>query len=69
MRDLSRDGLSLFSAISLPVNQRVRVVSIAFDVVADIVSCRRSEKQYILHATLITAIFTTPAGGFVSTRA
>jgi hypothetical protein len=69
MRDLSLDGISVFSGAELPVHRTIRVVGAAFDVVADIVSCRRVGKVFTLHAQLVTAYFTAPAGGFVSTSA
>ncbi len=69
MRDLSLDGISVYCGVALPVHRTVRVVGEAFDVVADIVSCRRVGKVYTLHGRLITALFGSPAGGFVSTTA
>jgi hypothetical protein len=33
------------------------------------VSCRRVGKVFTLHARLITALFSVPTGGFVSTSA
>ena len=69
MRDLSLDGISVYSGIALPLHRTIRVVGAAFDVVADIVSCRRVGKVFTLHAQLTTALFTNATGGFVSTSA
>jgi DnaJ domain len=69
MRDLSLDGISVFSGAALPVDRRIRVVGAAFDVVADIVSCRRVNSIFTLHGRLVTAHFAMRAGGFVSTVA
>lgn len=69
MRDLSLEGISVYCGAALPVHRTVRVVGDAFDVVADIVSCRRVGKVFTLHGRLVTALFTEPTGGFVSTRA
>ena len=69
MRDLSLDGISVFSGAALPTDRRVRVTGAAFDVVADIVSCRRVNNIYTLHGRLVTAHFAMRAGGFVSTVA
>jgi hypothetical protein len=69
MRDLSLDGISVYCGAALPVHRTVRVVGNVFDVVADIVSCRRVGKVFTLHGRLITALFTAPAGAFVSTSA
>jgi hypothetical protein len=69
MRDLSIDGLSVYCGAALPVGRTIRVISDAFDVVADIVTCRQVDKVFTLHARLVTAIFATDTGGFVSTTA
>lgn len=69
MRDLSLDGLSVYSGAALPLHRRVRIVGSAFDVVADIVQCRRMNNVFTLHGRVMTALFATPAGGFVSTTA
>jgi hypothetical protein len=69
MRDLSLDGISVYVGAPLPVHRRVRIVGAPFDVVADIVSCRRVGNVYTLHAQLVTAIFAHDTGGFVSTVA
>jgi len=68
MRDLSLDGISLYTGNPLPNGTTVRIVADVADVVADVVSCRRVDKVFTLHAQLVTAIFTT-TGGFVSTMA
>ncbi len=69
MRDLSLDGISVYSGAAVALHQRVRLVGAAFDVVAEIVSCRRVNDVYTLHGQLITAQFAARAGGFVSTTA
>jgi len=69
MRDLSLDGISVYSGVQLPVGRTIRVVGASLDVVADIVSSRRVAKVYTLHARLVTALFAAPVGGFVSTSA
>lgn len=69
MRDLSLDGISVYSGVELPVRRTVRVAGDEFDVVAEIVTCRRVGKVFTLHARLITALFTVATGSFVSTSA
>lgn len=69
MRDLSLDGISVFCGSAIPVNRRIRVTGATFDVVAEVVSCRRANNVYTLHARLVTAHFARHAGGFVSTVA
>lgn len=69
MRDLSLDGISVYSGVAMPVHRTIRVVGAQFDVVADIVKCRQVGKVFTLHGRLLTALFTSPAGGFVSTSA
>ena len=69
MRDLSLDGISVYSGIAMPVHRAIRVVGSQFDVVADIVKCRQVGKVFTLHGRLVTALFSSPAGGFVSTSA
>ena len=69
MRDLSLDGISIYSGNPLVVGTTLRIVAEAADVVADLVSCRRVAKVFTLHARLVTAIFASSTGGFVSTRA
>ena len=69
MRDLSLDGISVYCGCALPVHRTIRVVGAQFDVVAEIVKCRQVGKVFTLHGRLVTALFTSPAGGFVSTSA
>ncbi len=69
MRDLSLDGISIYSGNPLAVGTTVRIVADAADVVADLVSCRRFAKVFTLHARLVAAIFAAETGGFVSTMA
>ena len=69
MRDLSLDGLSVYSGAALPLHRRVRVVGSAFDVVADVVQCRRMGNVFTLHGRVLTALFSAQPGGFVSTTA
>jgi hypothetical protein len=69
LRDLSLAGISLYCGLELPLHQRVRVVGQVLDVVADIVSCRRSGSVFIMHARLVTAQFRDRTGVFVSTSA
>jgi hypothetical protein len=69
MRDLSLDGISVYSGAEVPVDRAVRVVGASFDVVAHVVTTRRVGKVFTLHAKLITALFSVDAGGFVSTTA
>lgn len=69
MRDISLDGLSVYSGAEIAVKRTIRVAGASFDVVAEIVSCRRVGKVFTLHGRLITAYFSTPSGSFVSTSA
>lgn len=69
MRDISLDGLSVYSGAEIAPKRTIRVAGASFDVVAEIVSCRRVGKVFTLHGRLITAYFSTPSGSFVSTSA
>lgn len=69
MRDLSLDGISIYSGNPLPAGTTLRIVAEAADVVANLVSCRRVDKVFTIHARLVTAIYATETGGFVSTIA
>jgi hypothetical protein len=66
MRDLSLDGISVYSGLELPLHQVVRIVGQTFDVVATAVGCRRLDAVFTVHAHLLTALFTGSTGGFVS---
>ena len=69
MRDLSLDGISVYSGLELPLHRLVRIVGHSFDVVATVVGCRRLDAVFTVHAQLVTALFAEPTGGFVSTTA
>ncbi len=69
MRDLSLDGISVYSGLELPTHRVVRIVGQGFDVVATVVGCRRLDAVFTVHASLRTALFAAPTGGFVSTSA
>jgi hypothetical protein len=69
MRDLSLDGISVYSGLELPPNRVVRIVGQSFDVVAVVVGCRRLDAVFTVHAQLVTALFAEATGGFVSATA
>jgi hypothetical protein len=69
LRDLSLDGISLYSGVELPRQRVVRVISASFDVVAIVVACRRVDRVFTVHAQLLTALFAKSTGGVVSTMA
>lgn len=69
LRDLSLDGISLFSGIELPLGLRVRVVGASLDVVAEVLSCRKAGNVFTVHAHLLTAQFAARAGVVVSATA
>jgi hypothetical protein len=69
LRDLSLDGISLYSGAPLPAGTTVRVTNEAIDVVARVVSCRRMSAVHILHAHLVSAHFTRAKGSFVVAEA
>jgi hypothetical protein len=69
MRDLSLDGISVYSGLELPPHGIVRIVGQSFDVVAVVVGCRRLDAVFTVHAQLVTALFAGPTGGFVSATA
>lgn len=68
LRDLSLDGISLFSGLELPLGARIHVVGTVLDVVAEVVSCRRAGTIFTVHAHLLTAQF-AQSGAFVSESA
>lgn len=67
MRDMSLDGISFYCGAAVSLGHTVRVIGENFDVVADVVSCRRVSNVFTVHAKLATALF--HSGGFVSARA
>ena len=69
LRDLSLDGISMYSGLELPRQHVVRVISASFDVVAIVVACRRVDRVFTVHAQLLTALFAKSTGGVVSTMA
>lgn len=69
MRDLSLDGISVYSGLELPVHRIVRIVGHSFDVVATVVGCRRLDAVFTVHASLMSALFARSTGGFVSATA
>ncbi len=69
MRDLSLDGISVYSGLELPLQRMVRIVGQSFDVVATVVGCRRLDAVFTVHASLSTALFAETTGGFVSAMA
>ncbi len=69
MRDLSLDGISVYSGLELPTRRIVRIVGQSFDVVATVVGCRRLDAVFTVHAQLVTAMFAETTGGFVSATA
>ncbi len=68
MRDLSLDGISVYSGALIPIGTTVRVEGAAFDVVAEIVSTRKMANVFTLHAKLVTAQFVAQ-GGFIQRSA
>ena len=66
LRDLSLDGISMYSGLALPRQHVVRVISTSFDVVAIVVACRRVDRVFTVHAQLLTALFAKSTGGLVS---
>jgi len=68
LRDLSLDGIGVYSGLELPLQRVVRVVGTSFDVVAIVVACRRLDRVFTVHAQLLTALFTKPTGGFLSAK-
>ena len=69
MRDLSLDGIGVYSGLELPLQRTVRIVGQSFDVVATVVGCRRLDAVFTVHASLATALFAESTGGFVSATA
>jgi hypothetical protein len=69
LRDLSLDGIGVYSGLELPLHGIVRIVGQSFDVVAMVVGCRRLDAVFTVHAQLVTALFAGPTGGFVSATA
>ena len=69
MRDLSLDGVSIWSGDPVGVGRVVRISDPSFDAVANVVSCRRVGAGYSVHARLLTVMFLRASGVFVSTMA
>jgi curved DNA-binding protein CbpA len=69
LRDLSPDGISIFSGRALPMHQRIRIRNPQLDVIADVVACRRAGTVFTVHAVLVTAYYPHDTGVFVSATA
>jgi hypothetical protein len=69
MRNLSLEGLSLFSGVALAPHQRVRVSGAMFDAVVQVVSSVRHGNVFVVHGSFVTALFAKPTGGFVHAHA
>jgi len=69
LRDLSPDGISVYCGQALPLHQRVRITHATFDVIGDVVACRRLGTVFTVHASLVTAHYPQDTGIFVSTTA
>lgn len=55
LRDLSADGISVYSSTRVAPGTRVRIGNERFDLVATVVACRTVKHVYSLHARLETA--------------
>jgi curved DNA-binding protein CbpA len=66
MRDLSISGLSFYSEIPIEPGQTLQFRDSNLDAVISVVSCRRCEDSYSIHARLITVAFHLQGGVFVS---
>ncbi|MBU6365094.1 MAG: hypothetical protein KJT01_02675 [Gemmatimonadetes bacterium] len=55
LRDLSADGISVYSSTRIAPGTRVRIGNERFDLVATVVGCRTVRHVYSLHARLETA--------------
>jgi hypothetical protein len=69
LRDLSLTGISVVTDAALQSDSVIRIVGPAFDVLAIVISCRKSGESYSLHARLLSAIFAERPGVFVSMKA
>ena len=70
LRDTSTDGLSFYCGGMVPKQTRIRVVSDAFDMVAEVVSARQlPSRVVVVHARTVASIFSVKTGGFGSARA
>jgi hypothetical protein len=68
LRNLSLEGVSLYSGAPLVPRSRVRVTAAAFDAVVDVIRCERSGNIYVVQGAFVTVRF-AGKGGFVYTTA
>jgi curved DNA-binding protein CbpA len=66
LRDLSTGGLSLYAGVPITVGQAIRVAGALLDAVAQVVSCRQYQGEWIINGQLLTARFAKRSGVFVS---
>jgi hypothetical protein len=69
VRDLSFSGICLEVQLSLPAGQPVRVSTAAFDLVAQVLRCRRQGVGHVLHGRIVTLRPLRRTGTFLSVRA
>lgn len=69
LRDLSLNGLSVLSPVSIPERTPLRVMTSGFDGVAVVVDRRRHADGWVLHSELLTLQLHRTQGVFVSARA
>jgi curved DNA-binding protein CbpA len=66
MRDLSLNGISFYSDRAIAAEQVFKFLNQTLEAVAVVVSCRRREGLYSVHARLLTVAFHCKVGVFVS---
>jgi curved DNA-binding protein CbpA len=66
MRDISVDGLSLYTGDPMPIGQPVRIAGALFDAVGVVVSSRARDRVWLINARLLTVSYKRKAGVFVS---
>jgi hypothetical protein len=68
LRDLSRAGISVLTDIKIERQQVIRIIGPLFDILATVVGCRSDGRRVEVHASLLTAIFTSQKGVVVSVK-
>ncbi len=68
MRDLSLSGMSFYSETTFAVNQVLRFSDPTLEAVISVVSCRKHNGRYSVHARLLTVAFQIKDHVFVSAR-
>lgn len=62
LRDLSVTGVSLYTAVVLPVGRNIRIESLGMDVIAHVIKVHPGERSNLVRGVLLTAFYSSKSG-------